>query len=178
MGLSRDAAFVTRLAAAAYTARVTDAGAGSGVTLVEVFDAATRFDYAQPRLINVSARGTAGAGDATLTAGFFVEGAGPLRVLIRAVGPTLASFGLTTPLADPRLTLLRGNATVGENDNWMERDAAGVTSAAGRVGAFALPANSRDAALVTTLEPGAYTAQCVGAGSGTGIALIEIYELP
>jgi hypothetical protein len=95
-------------------------------------------------------------------------------VLIRAVGPTLASFGVGGTLADPKLEVFNGTTKVTENDNWAASDAATFTS----VGAFALTAGSRDAALVTQLNPGSYTAQVSGVNNGTGIALVEVYELP
>jgi hypothetical protein len=109
-----------------------------------------------------------------LIAGFVVAGQTPVRVLIRAVGPTLGAFGLTGTLADPKLEVFRGDAKVAENDNW---DAtAGATFAS--VGAFAFGAGSRDAAAVVSLSPGAYSAQVSGVGNTRGIALIEVYELP
>jgi hypothetical protein len=98
-------------------------------------------------------------------------------VLIRAIGPTLAVFGVTDTLSDPRLRLFSGSTLVAENDNWGGQ--AGLTAAAAAVGAFALsnPASS-DAVLLLTLPPGGYTAQVSGANNGTGVALVEVYELP
>lgn len=126
------------------------------------------------RLANLSTRAPAGPGDAVLTAGFVI-GPGPAKpVLIRAIGPTLGSFGVTGTLADPVLTLFNGaGVQVAINDNWLPADAATFS----RVGAFALPAGSRDAAIVTTLAPGNYSAQVSGQGTGTGVALVEVYEV-
>jgi 7-keto-8-aminopelargonate synthetase-like enzyme len=97
-------------------------------------------------------------------------------VLIRAVGPTLSALGVTGTLADPRLEVINQatGATAAANDNWTG-DLAAVF---GSVGAFALNPGSTDAALVTTLPPGAYTAKVSGANRGTGVALVEVYELP
>jgi hypothetical protein len=84
-------------------------------------------------------------------------------------------------LADPRLRVFRQAELLGENDNWSTVPAeAAVTAGAARdAGAFALPPGSRDAAVILTLAPGAYTAQVTAAeGTGTGTALIELYELP
>jgi hypothetical protein len=98
-------------------------------------------------------------------------------ILIRGVGPGLAQFGVTGVLNNPILTLYRGPARVGENDDW--GGSASLSTAFRDVGAFAFPlATSRDAALLVTLEPGSYTAQVSGTGTTTGVALIEVYEVP
>ena len=126
----------------------------------------------EPRLANLATRAQAGTGDSVLTAGFVVGG-GSKQVVIRAVGPALTSFGLTGLLNDPVLTLVdSAGATVAANDNWQTTDAAVMTA----VGAFGLPTGSRDAAIVTTLAPGSYTAQVTGVGGGTGLTIIEVYE--
>jgi uncharacterized protein (DUF1800 family) len=130
---------------------------------------------AQPaRLANISTRGQVGPDADNLFGGFVVSG-GPKTVLVRAVGPGLAAFGVTGTLPDPTLTLFdAGNVPVVSNDNW---DAANAASF-GQVGAFALPANSKDAVIVTTLQPGAYTAQISGVGPlNTGVAILELYDL-
>jgi hypothetical protein len=96
-------------------------------------------------------------------------------VLIRAVGPTLTSFGVTSPLGDPALRVIDGSgATVGANDNW----AAALAATFAQVGAFPLTSGSRDAALLATLPAGTtYTIQVTGANNTTGEALVEIYEV-
>jgi hypothetical protein len=98
-------------------------------------------------------------------------------VLIRAVGPTLGAvpFGLSGVLADPKLELFDdAGAKLTENDNWDATTGATFSGA----GAFGLSPGSRDAALVTTLFSGrSYTVQVKGADGGTGVALVEIYEL-
>jgi uncharacterized protein (DUF1800 family) len=130
----------------------------------------------EPRLANLSTLAQAGTGDNILTAGFVI-GPGPdKRILVRAIGPTLANapFRITGALTDPQLSLISSTgAVVATNDNWISADASTFSS----VGAFALPANSRDSAIVTTLPSGGYTAQVVGANNGTGIALLEVYEV-
>ncbi len=161
-----------------YTVQITGDGAASGVALAEIYDptAPAEFTPSTPRLINASARTFVGFGGDRLIAGFVVAGATPRTVLVRAIGPTLASFGVTGALPDPRLELYSGAAKLFENDDW-----AGLTALAAvfaRAGAFALPATSRDAVMVMTLPPGAYTAQVSGAGGSTGIALVEVYEVP
>ena len=117
--------------------------------------------------------GVRGLANGILTAGVVVSGNAPKRVLIRAVGPTLGSFGVTGFLTDPTVRVLdaRG-ASVGVNDNWSSALSATFT----QVGAFPLAAGSRDAALVATLPPGGYTAIVSGAATTSGVALVEVYE--
>jgi hypothetical protein len=111
-----------------------------------------------------------------LIAGFYVAGTGNHRVLVRAVGPTLTALGVPAALADPKLEIFDSTGSkIAEDDNW--NPALAPTFAA--VAAFPLPAGSRDAALVLTLPAGrSYTAQVSGAGSTSGEALVEVYELP
>jgi hypothetical protein len=94
------------------------------------------------------------------------------------VGPTLgeAPFGVPGVVPDPELRLFAGERRIEANDNW--GGGAALAAAFARVGAFALPAGSRDAALLATLPPGAYTAQVSGVGGTTGVALVEVYEVP
>ncbi|MCX6956571.1 MAG: hypothetical protein NTV51_30945, partial [Verrucomicrobia bacterium] len=103
-------------------------------------------------------------------------------VLVRGIGPGLTAFGVGGALTDPRLRVYRNNELVGENDNWSAGTAettAAVAQAARDTGAFTLTSGSKDAAVILTLAPGNYTAQVAGAdGTATGVALVEIYELP
>lgn len=108
--------------------------------------------------------------------GLVVRGPGTKTVLIRAVGPTLGTFGVTNALADPKLELYRGTELLQANDNWNGTDF--LANAFTQVGAFALPATSKDSALLVTLQPGAYTAQISGVGGSTGVALVGVYEGP
>lgn len=126
------------------------------------------------RLANISTRGQVGADANNLFGGFVISG-GPKTVLVRAIGPGLATFGVGGTLADPTLTLFDSkNAVVATNDNWNAADAATFVA----VGAFPLAASSRDAVIVTTLQPGAYTAQISGIGNAnTGVAILEIYDV-
>ena len=133
---------------------------------------------ATPRLINVSARAQVNTGDDVLIAGFAIAGSTSKTVLIRATGPALAGFGVPGTLVDPKLELVSSSGvTISESDNWS--GSAAVTFAAGKVGAFPIAdLQSKDAALVVTLPPGGYTAKVTGADGGTGVALIEVYEVP
>ena len=126
-------------------------------------------------LRNLSTRGPVGTGNDVLVAGFAVSGSQPKRVLIRAIGPTLAVFGVTGALAHARLELFSGSTLIGSNDSW--GGAANVVAASAQVGAFALPATSLDSAIIATLPPGPYTALVSGVGGRSGLALVELYDL-
>jgi hypothetical protein len=170
---STDAAILATLAPKAYTAVVS--GTGKGVVLAEIYDADPAVDPAR-RLINLSARAHVGKGDNTLIAGFVIGGKKPLKVLIRAVGPSLSKLGMTGVLSDPQLDLYRKNTRLEHNDNWGGSSTLSKTFI--QVGAFALAgATSKDAAIVTTLDPGAYTAVVSGVNATTGNALVEAYEV-
>jgi hypothetical protein len=174
-----DAALVANLTPGSYSALVTGKAAATGIALMEAYDAATTTTSA--RLVNLSARTQVGTGASILIAGFSITGDAPKQVLIRAIGPSLAQFGVTGVLADPQLALFRQGATTAmqQNDNWLSApNVAQLGLASAQVGAFTLPATSRDSALLVTLEPGSYTAQVSGVGNTTGVALVEIYEVP
>jgi hypothetical protein len=176
----RDAAlYEVALPIGGYTLQITGKNNATGLALAEIYDAtpASLVTTNTPRLINVSARTQVGTGDSILITGFVVGGTTPLRVLVRAVGPTLANFGVSGVLENPRLDLSSVGARVGENDNW--DGTAELKAAFASVGAFPLAADdSRDAALVVRLTPGNYTAQVSGVGGTTGVALVEVYEVP
>jgi hypothetical protein len=171
---SLDAAISTTVTADLYSAQVAGVGGATGVALVELYDVVAPVSASGPRLVNVSARTQVGTGADILIAGFAIGGTGPRTLLIRAVGPTLSGFGVEGALVDPRMELYRDSTKLDENDDWVP---ATVTPVATSVGAFPLPVGSRDAALVVTLQPGSYTVQVSGANSGTGVALIEIYDV-
>lgn len=173
---SRDAAVAATLAPGAYTAPVTAADGGSGVALLEIYDGSTATTAA---VLNASTRAYVGTGEGVLIPGFVIGGTGTLRLLIRAVGPGLAGFGVDGTLADPTLTLFRGATALATNDNWsLAANAAEIATTATAVGAFALAVGSKDAVILTTLKPGAYTAVVSGVGNATGTALVELYVVP
>lgn len=176
---SRDAALLINLEPGAYTAIVSGQGTASGVSLVEVYDATAGPIPRDQRIINIATRATAGTGDNALIAGFYITGTVPKRVLIRGAGPSLTQFGVTGALARPQLTVNSGSTVIAQNAGWSTSvDAATITSSSAQVGAFAFTANSQDAALIVNLAPGPYTAQVAGVGNTTGVALVEVYELP
>lgn len=166
---SRDAA-IRRTITGANSAVVQ--GSGSGVLLVETYDAG-----GSGRLVNVSARNRVGTGADVLIAGFVIDGNVAKTVIVRAVGPKLAEFGVPGALANPKLELFnQANEKIAENDQW---NAAHV-SVINRSGASGLPLTpgSNDSTLIITLNPGLYSAIVSGVGNTTGEALVEVYELP
>jgi sugar lactone lactonase YvrE len=176
---SKDAAtYNPNTSPGSYTVAITGNAGSTGVALAEIYDAtaSATFTVSTPRLTNVSARTRVGTGDDILIAGFSISGSTNRTVLIRAIGPTLATFKVPGALANPRLELYSGANRILENDDW--GGTAVLTTAFSAVAAFALPADSRDAAILVTLAPGSYTAQVSGVGSTTGVALVEVYEVP
>jgi hypothetical protein len=175
---SLDATLLVRLDPGSYTAQVSSAAVAAGVALVEVYDASFGSIGAQ-KLINVSTRADVGTGGDILIVGVVVAGTAPKKLLIRGIGPALAAFDVTGALAAPRLQLYRGSQLLRENTSWSAgTDAALIAAAAVRVGAFALPDGSKDCALLLYLAPGSYTAQISGVANTTGVALVEVYEVP
>lgn len=166
---SRDAALLPTLAG---THSIHALGDGNGAVLVEAYDAGTNIG---PNFSNLSARYAVGTGGDVLIAGFVVQGSGPRRLLIRAIGPLLADFGVSNFLAEPRLTIFEGESEIASATGWTADQAAVFA----QVGAFSLTPGSADTALVVTLQAGrAYTAQVSGLRNTTGEALVEVYALP
>jgi sugar lactone lactonase YvrE len=176
---SADAAlYLPALAPGNNSMRISGSGNAGGTVLAELYDAtpAPARTPTTPRVVNVSVLKNIGSG---LTAGFVVGGVGTTTVLIRAVGPSLAAFGLTNLLADPTFDLFDAQSRrIATNDNWSGTPE--LLRASAQVGAFHLTsAASKDAALLMPLSPGNYTVQIRSAdSSSTGTALIEIYEVP
>jgi hypothetical protein len=123
------------------------------------------------RIVNLSVRSSAGTGAESTVIGFVLSGTGSKQLLVRGVGPTLTSLGVPNALADPSLQLFNGPVLLGANDNWGGGET--LRNAASAAGAFALPATSRDAAILPSLVGGNYSVQI---GGGTGIVLVELYD--
>lgn len=170
----KDSALLVTLAAGQYSAHA-QTTATPGVALLEIYD--VRGDPGT-RLANLSVRTRSESGAGTLIAGFVVAGTGARALLVRAVGPALATFGVPDTLPDPSLQLFAGGTTLLANNDWSQPPTgAMLATLAAQAGAFALPAASKDAALATALPAGAYSA-VVNAAAGTasaGTALVEIY---
>jgi hypothetical protein len=175
---SKDAVLLATLQPGLYTAQATRAAnTANGVALIEIYDVSST-GSASERLVNISSRGQVRTGDGILIDGFVVSGNAPKKILIRGIGPSLASYGISNLLANPLLKLFQGNTMIASNDDWGSGDASTIATVSSQIGAFALPTNSKDSALLITLLPGLYTAQLSGADGGTGIGLLEVYEVP
>lgn len=180
---SRDSALVVSLPPGSYTAQVGGDAAGTGVGLVEVYDAdVSASGESAADIVNISTRGEVGTDDDVMIAGFIVSGPTPRQVLVRGIGPTLAGYGVLDTLADPKLELfVQSNGAAASplstNDNWEDYDGQSVADAGTAVGSFPLESGSKDAAILIWLEPGTYTAQLSGQNGGTGIGLIEVFEV-
>jgi Fibronectin type III domain len=167
----REAAAVATLSPGAYTIVVHGAGASTGIGLVEVYD--LDMPRTTTRLGNISARGNVRNGDDVLIGGFILDGGDSNATIVaRAIGPSLANFGIAQPLNDPMLKLYNGNGTlIGSNNNWQDAQASEISA----IGIA--PSDPRESAILATLAPGHYTAVVSGRNGSTGIGLVEIYDL-
>ncbi|MBK7660302.1 MAG: hypothetical protein IPJ28_14740 [Betaproteobacteria bacterium] len=165
----REGAILATLAPGAYTAIVSGVAGTTGVGLVEVFEV----DLPASPLVNIATRGRVLTGNDVMIAGFVIQGDLPQKVVIRARGPSLAAQGVPGVLANPLLQVLSGATPVAVNDDWGLAANAAALQASG----FA-PADPREAAVLATLEPGAYTAIVTGAGSTTGVGIVEVFAIP
>jgi len=150
----------------------------SGTATVTV--AGSPAEPVDPVLRNLSTRGRTGGAAGELIAGFVIEGEGAKEVLIRAVGPGLAGFGVTEWLEDPVLELFDGaGRSLLVNNDWMDDPEVGDANAVlfGSAGAFELDALSRDAVLRVALPAGPYTAIVSAGRNGEGVAMVEVYDL-
>jgi cyclophilin family peptidyl-prolyl cis-trans isomerase len=153
-----------------YTAIVRGVGGSSGIGLVEVYDLDSGPGAS---VLNISTRSDVQVDDNVLIGGVIVGGEGSERVLVRAIGPSLAIAGIADPLADPTLTFFDGQGTqIDFNDNWQENPAQTEIEAT-----MLAPNDPEESAILETLAPGAYTAIVRGAGAGTGTGLVEVYVL-
>ncbi len=173
---SADSALLATVSPGAYTVHLASADNQTGSGLVEIYDAG---GDESATLVNLSARAEIAPGGDALIPGFVVVGEGARTYLIRAIGPTLADFGVTSAMPDPQLTLYRDGVLVSMNDNWSDSgNAAQTETTAGNVGAFALDPDSADAALTIALVPGAYTVHVTGVDGSSGTVLVEVYAVP
>jgi hypothetical protein len=150
---------------------------GTGVALVEMYDMGST---PGTHLINVSARMNVTAGDGALIAGLAITGNAPQNVLIRGVGPALAPLGVSGVLPDPVITVYSGSTALASNSGWGTglSTAVQISTISATVGAFPLPAGSKDSALLMTLQPGSYSVVVSSTSGATGVALIEVYATP
>ena len=172
----REPAIVQTLLPGMYTAVLAGNGGATGVAVVEAYDLGS----AQPtKLANISTRAFVQTGDNIMIGGFIVgagagtSGRGSARFVVRAIGPSLADAGVPEALQDPFLELRNGNGDlVAANDNWRDTQQAEIE------GTGLAPHDTRESAIVGVIGAGAYTALVRGADDGSGVGLVEIYNLP
>jgi hypothetical protein len=170
-GDDREPVIIASLAPAAYTAVLTGKNQTTGIGLLEIYDLDQAVDSA---LANISTRGFVGGQDNVMIGGFILGGNNSTRVAVRGLGPSLSQFGLGNLLADPTLELHDANGvTLVTNDNWHDDPAAAALLTANGLA----PANSNEAAIFTSLPPGQFTAVLAGKNGGTGLGIIEVYNL-
>ena len=176
---SLDSSALSNAAPGGYTVQVTGKADTSGLVIAEIYDHSTGRTATSPRLINLSSLTQIDAG-ANLAVGFVLRGSTARTVLVRGIGPSLGTiFGLSGVMSDPKLELFNQEtgSKITENDNWGGDSQ--LMDAAASVGAFALADTAtKDAVLLVTLAPGAYSARVSGVGSSAGTAIVEVYELP
>ncbi|MGH8094559.1 MAG: kelch repeat-containing protein [Chthoniobacterales bacterium] len=168
-----ESAILAVLDPGAYTAILSGTNNGTGVGLVEVYNlGAASLDVSSAvHLANISTRGNVQTGDNVMIGGFINEGAVPMQVVVRGIGPSLTGMGVTGALANPVLELHEPDGTVITNDDWMTTQEAEITATT------LAPTNPLESAILVTLPvgEGAYTAIVRGANNTTGVALVEAY---
>ena len=165
----REAALVTSLEPGSYTAIVSGNGGTVGVALFDLYD----LDAPTGRVANISTRSRVETGDNVMIGGFILGGDPTgTSVIVRAIGPSLVPLGIADALHDPTLELHDSNGSlIGFNDNWRSDQEAAI------VETTLAPTDNREAAIVATLLPGAYSGVIRGAQNTTGVALIEVFAL-
>jgi hypothetical protein len=180
-GDPRESAIIADLPAGNYTAIVRGVTNTTGVALVEVYDLSLD---ATSILGNISTRAFVQTGDNVMIGGFIVKGTQPKRVIVRAIGPELGAppYNIPNALANPTLELHDGTgALIASNDNWQHTIIGGIITS-DQVGAIRnsgyAPGDGRESAIIGDLPPGNYTAIVRGVNNMTGVALVEVYDLP
>jgi hypothetical protein len=165
-GNDLESAIIANLAPGSYTAVVRGVGNTTGTGVVDAYDLSPT---SSASLANFATRGLVQPGDKLMISGFIVQ-SGPVRTVVRAIGPSLTAFGITNALPDTTLQLRDQNgAIVRENDDWMSDQKAELEATGLQ------PSDPKEAALVQTIPPGQYTAQIRGKPESTGIGVVQIY---
>ncbi|MEO8044287.1 MAG: hypothetical protein ABI674_05220 [Spartobacteria bacterium] len=169
----REPAIIATLEPAAYTAVVSGKNGKTGVGLLEIYD----LDMPSgSRLANISTRGSVLTQENVMIGGFILGGGNlqPARVVVRAIGPSLAQSGILNPLSNPTLELFNGDGlSVAFNDDWQDDAAQAVELQALNIA----PTAPAESAIVAILPPGLYTAVVAGQSGTTGVGLIEVYDV-
>jgi glycerophosphoryl diester phosphodiesterase len=175
---SGDIAIMKDFPGGAYTALLASRNNETGVGLIEVYQDNTDTNWAAGAPVNLSLRGRA-IPDSPLIGGFVVPAGSSQTVLVRGVGPSLGKFGISEPLSDPTLKIYDSHGViVAENDDWWaDGEATLIKNLSNTTGAFKLAAG-REAGMLVTLTPGAYTALLTDASNTrSGVGLLEIYAI-
>jgi hypothetical protein len=165
-----EAALILTVEPGAYTAVVRGATASAGVAIVEVYDL-TATDTGS-KLANISTRGKVELGDNVMIGGFILGGGQQTSIVVRAIGPSLANYGVGGALTDPVLEVYDGNgALLAQDDDWrMYQEQQLIQTGLA-------PTDDRESAMFLILQPGAYTAIVRGKNDATGVGLVEVYNL-
>ena len=143
----------------------------TGTGLVEVYDVDQN---PNTQITNLSARGFVGTGDDAMIGGTIFHGSPgtAYRVLVRAIGPSLSSMGVATPLRDPALSLHDANGSIiATNDNWKDSQQSEIAATG------LAPTDDRESVIIATLPAGSYTAIVRGVNGTTGVGLVEVFNL-
>jgi N-acetylneuraminic acid mutarotase len=165
-----ESAILTSLNPGAYTAVIRGANNGTGTAVVEAYDLD---QTASSKFGNISTRALTQSGDRVMIGGLIVTGSGSESVVVRAIGPSLIQFGVTNALADPLLELRDSNgALLASSDNWID-----ASNQQAVIDSGLAPSHNLESAILTSLNPGSYTAIVHGVKNSTGVALVEVFGL-
>jgi len=176
-----ESAIVADLPPGNYTAIMRGVNQTIGVGLIEVYELNAPGTIPSSFLRNISSRSVVEEGENVMIGGFIVQGTGPKRVIVRAIGPELSQYGVQDVLPDPTLELHNGRgALIASNDNWQTTVIGGIITqdqvaeiqASGHA-----PSDPSESAIIADLSPGRYTATVRGKNIIIGIALVEVYDL-
>ena len=174
-GNALESAIIANLSPGSYTAVVRGTGNTVGTGVVDAYDLSSA---SSAKLVNVATRGLIQPGDKLMIAGFITQN-GSVRTVVRAIGPSLAAFGITNALPDSTLQIKDGNgALVAENDDWKIRSSDGSSQQAEIEATGLQPTDDRESAVLAILPPGQYTAQVRGKPETTGTGVVQVYFLP
>jgi hypothetical protein len=165
----KESALLVTIPPSDYTAVLRGINNSTGVGLIEVYD----LDAGGPdKVVNISTRGFVLTGENVMIGGLIITGNDPSQLVLRAIGPSLGTFGVPDPLADPFLELHDGNgAIIFSNNNWRDTQETAIQNTG------LAPTDNLESAILVSLVPGSYTAIVKGADRGIGNGLVEVYKL-
>src|SRR5439155_14741534 len=166
-----ESVILATLAPGAYTAVLQGKAMTTGTGLIEIYDVDQN---PNTQIANLSARGFVGTGDDVMIGGTIFHGSPgtAYRILVRAIGPSLANMGVATPLLDPALSLYDANGSIiTTDDNWRDSQPSEIAATG------LAPTDDRESAIIVTLPAGAYTAIVRGGNGATGVGLVDVFNL-